>query len=143
MTLAYFDTSVIVKRYVSEPGSAAARALLRRHELVSSALAPVELLAAIRRRHSAGELSPEQVSRVLTDARSDRPFWQLLDVQNEVLSDAERLLQTTSVRTLDALHIASARCFMTTVGTVIPFVTADPRQRAAAAQLGLDVMWVE
>lgn len=143
MALAYFETSVVVKRYVSESGSSRARALLRRYEFVSSAIAPVELLAALRRRRSAGELSPEQVARVLTDAQSDRLFWQLLDVGHRVLSDAEMLLQTTSMRTLDALHLASARCFITTVATPIPFVTADARQRAAAEQVGLDVVWVE
>jgi predicted nucleic acid-binding protein len=143
VALAYFDTSVIVKRYVSESGSAAARGLLRRYELVSSAIAPVELLAALRRRRSAGELSPDQVARVLADSRNDRLFWQLLDVGHRVLSEAEMLLQTTPVRTLDALHIASARCFAATGATPIPFVTADARQRVAADQLGLEVIWVE
>ena len=47
---AYFDTSVLVKRYVREDGSMYARALMRRHRVVSSAVAPLELLSALTRR---------------------------------------------------------------------------------------------
>jgi predicted nucleic acid-binding protein len=35
---AYFDTSVLLKRYVREDTSAQARALLRRHRFLSSAI---------------------------------------------------------------------------------------------------------
>ena len=47
---AYFDTSVLVKRYVEEDGAGQSRALLGRHRLLSSAILPVETLAALRRR---------------------------------------------------------------------------------------------
>ena len=41
---AYFDTSVLVKRYVKEAGSSATRRLLQRFRFLSSAVAPVEAL---------------------------------------------------------------------------------------------------
>ena len=44
---AYFDTSVLVKRYVKEQGSAAARRLLQRYRFLSSAVAPVEVVSQI------------------------------------------------------------------------------------------------
>ena len=37
-TWAYFDTSALVKRYISEPGWLQIKQLLRRHEFLSSAL---------------------------------------------------------------------------------------------------------
>lgn len=40
---AYFDTSVLVKRYVKEEASAVARRLLQRYRFLSSAIAPVEV----------------------------------------------------------------------------------------------------
>src|SRR5262249_1268241 len=40
---AYSDTSVLLKRYINEPGSVRAREALRRFKLVRSAITPVEL----------------------------------------------------------------------------------------------------
>jgi len=142
-TLAYFDTSVVVKRYVTEPGAALGRRLLRRHAVLSSLLTPVELLSALRRRRSRGELTPDQFAGILHDLRDDRPYWWLLDLDAQVLTRAEHLLQGTPLRTLDALHVASAQLAATFSSGRLPFVTADSRQRDAAAAEGLDVIWVE
>jgi predicted nucleic acid-binding protein len=142
-TLAYFDTSAVVKRYVAESGSAVVRRLLRRHAVLSSVLTPVELLSALRRRRSRGDLTPEQFTDVLGGLRADRPYWWLLDLDAQVLTRAELLLQDTPLRTLDALHVASAQLAVLLSGARLPFVTADIRQREAAAQAGLDVIWVE
>jgi hypothetical protein len=142
-TLAYFDTSVVVKRYVAEAGSAVARRLLQRHAALLSVLTPVEILSALRRRRSRGELSADQFAGVLRDLRDDRPYWWLLDIDTHVLTRAEQLLQDGPLRTLDALHVASAQLAATMSGTSLPFVTADTRQRDAAAQAGLQVIWVE
>jgi predicted nucleic acid-binding protein len=142
-TLAYFDTSVVVKRYVDESGSATARRLLGRHAMLSSVLTPVELLSALRRRRSRGELTPDELAGVLQDLREDRPYWWLLDLDAQVLTRAEILLQDTPLRTLDALHVASAQLAATLLGVSLCFVTADTRQRDAAVQAGFRVRWVE
>jgi len=47
-----------------------------------------------------------------------------------------------TLRSLDAIHLASLLTFQTASATRIPFVTGDDRQRQAAAQIGLDVVWV-
>ena len=142
MTLAYFDTSVLVKNYVEEAGSARARALLRSHGFLSSSIAPVELMSALIRRKSRGELEAEDVPRILARIRKDRPYWKLLEVGVSVLSEGEELIQKTRMRTLDAIHIASLVTFQVPAGIQIPFVTGDSRQRDAANGLGLDVVWV-
>lgn len=142
-TLAYFDTSVVVKRYVDEPGSAVARRLLRRHAMLSSVLTPVELLSALRRRRSRRELTADQFAGILRDLRDDRPYWWLLDLDAQVLTSAERLLRDTPLRTLDALHVASAQLAATMTGTSFPFITADTRQREATTHAGFRVVWVE
>ena len=53
---AYFDPSVLVKRYVKEAGSSATRRLLQRFRFLSSAVAPVEALSALSRRGQAVNL---------------------------------------------------------------------------------------
>ena len=58
-------------------------------------------------------------------------------------SEAEVLVQKTGLRTLNALHVASALTFQAASGLTIPFVTADVRQREAAGMFALNLMWVE
>jgi predicted nucleic acid-binding protein len=109
--LAYFDTSVLVKNYVQEAGSARARALLRNYSFLSSAVTPVELMSALIRKRSMGELDVVDLRRVLARIQEDRLYWKLLDVGAAVLNRGEELVQKTPLRTLDAIHLASLIVF--------------------------------
>jgi len=140
---AYFDTSVLLKRYVDETGAPRARALLRRYRFVSSALTPVEALSALNRRLRAGELVATDFEAIVTRLRSDRAIWDLVSLSPAVLGLAEQVVRDTGVRTLDAVQLAAAQSVRTLSGQSVPFITADARQRAAAVKLGLDVTWVE
>jgi len=140
---AYFDTSVLVKRYVKEEGSAAARHLLQRYRVLSSAIAPAEVLSALSRRRMAGELVPRDFLAIRTRLHKDRSYWELIEVGAIVLSQAEELVQAVGLRTLNALHVASALTFQAASSLMIPFVTADIRQREAGERLALNLVWVE
>ena len=139
---AYFDTSVLVKRYVREEGSRRARELLRRYRLLSCTLTPLEALSAFSRRHVAGELSDRSFAAIVSRLHSDRDHWELIEINAAVLSRAEAVIAMPKSRTLDALHIASALAFQELSGLSTPFVTADERQGDAARQMGLQVTWV-
>lgn len=139
---AYFDTSAVVKRYVREEGGARARALLRRYRFVSSAIAPVEAVSALCRRRADGELADRHFAAVLARLREDRAYWELVEVSSLVLARAEELVAGTGLRTLDAIHVASALLFAAASGGRLPFVTADVKQREAAGVSALDVVWV-
>lgn len=137
----YFDTSVLVKRYVAERGSRQARNLLRRYRFVSSVITPVETVSALSRRRLSGEISGQDFARVLSWIRRDRAYWELIEMTALVLGQAEELLQKIPLRTLDALHLASAVIFQSVSEIQIRFITADIRQTEAAKQLGLEVVW--
>ncbi|MGB6554833.1 MAG: type II toxin-antitoxin system VapC family toxin [Candidatus Binataceae bacterium] len=137
---AYFDTSVIVKRYVQEIESPWARKMLRRYRIVTSAIAPVEAVSALCRRRSLGELTHEDFDAIAARFRADRDYWELVEVGSEVLTRAEDLLRHAPVRTLDALHLASALLFQEEAGIGLPFVTADRKQGAAASSLNLRIV---
>jgi predicted nucleic acid-binding protein len=139
---AYFDTSVLVKRYVKQTGSTRAAALLRRYRFLSSAIAPVEATSAFRRQSAAGGLSQRDLTAILARMRRDRAYWELVEVSGLVLDRAEELIRGTGLRTLDAIHVASALIFRGASGMSIPFVTADAAQREAASQVNLDVTWI-
>jgi len=138
---AYFDSSVLVKHYVREEGSARARALFRRHRVFSSAIAPVELLSALTRRRAAGELTEPDLAAIVARMRTDRGYWELVEVSERLLGRAEEFVQRTGVRTLDAIHLASVATIRG-AGLELPFVTGDGRQRDAADRLEFDVVWV-
>jgi uncharacterized protein len=123
----YVDSSALVKLAVHEPESAALRRYLARHRpLVSSALARTEVVRALL------PLGPETVRRgkdVLT--RVD-----LLRINDRVL-DAAGLLAPADLRSLDAIHLASAE----QLGSDLRgFVTYDERLALAATGRGMRVI---
>jgi uncharacterized protein len=143
VTFAYFDTSALIKRYVSERGSARVVSLLRRHDLLSSAITPAEVISALCRRKRNGELSEEDFVATLSRVHGERTRWELVELGWTVLSRAEEIVQgVVPMRSLDAIHVASLVTFQAASGTRIPFVTGDDPQRQAAAYIGLDVVWI-
>jgi predicted nucleic acid-binding protein len=141
-SLAYFDTSAIAKRYVEEAGSGQVRKLLSHNRLLSSAITPLELLSAISRRRTQGSLRPKAAETIIKSIQTDRAYWQLADVTESTLTLAERIVQTSRLRALDAIHVASAQLARTVSGSPLPFVTADSEQRVAASEIGLQVIWI-
>jgi len=143
VTFAYFDTSALVKRYVRERGSARVVSLLRRHDVLSSAITPVEILSAFWRRKRSGDLSDENFAATLGRVQSDRVQWELVEVGGTVLSRAEEIVQgAVPMRALDAVHVASLLAFQAASSIQISFVTGDARQRDTANYLGVGVIWV-
>jgi len=135
---AYFDTSALVKRYVDEPGRREVQQLLRRHECVTSAILPVELRSALRRRVAERTLDGPRVSEILKRVAADRAYWTVIEVGAEVLSGADALVSVHPLRTLDAIHVASAQLFAARLSIAdLIFVSADKRQTEAASVIGL------
>jgi predicted nucleic acid-binding protein len=140
---AYFDTSVIVKRYVEEAGSVQARTLLHRHGVVSSAIAPVEALSALSRRRAAGQLSERNLRVIVERLRVDAERWELIECNQQVLDRAIAVIEAAGVKTLDALHVASALVFRELSHMRVGFVTADRTQIEAARRMALNATWLE
>jgi uncharacterized protein len=124
--LTYVDSSAIVKLAVAEPESAALRRYLtRRQPLVSSALARTEVARALMSSGPEALARGEQVLRRI----------QFVRVNDRVLSDAGRM-EPAELRSLDAIHLASARQLGSAVRQI---VTYDERLAAAAHAGGWSV----
>jgi predicted nucleic acid-binding protein len=139
---AYFDTSVLLKRYFAEAGSARAQSLLKRHLLISSAIAPIEAMSAICRRRDTGELSGRAFAQVTRRFQRDRARWELVEVTPQILDIAEELVDRFNLRTLDAVHLASGHLLQATLRSRLRFVTADARQRDTATALSFECLWI-
>ncbi len=142
-TSIYLDSSALVKLYVPEPESDRLEAFLRSHSsLLISELAVTEVLSAVARRRREGLLNATQAYEIrdalLEDASSGA--FRRLDLEPMTHRAAERLLfsvESLSLRTLDALHVALALSASAThIGTY------DMRMRAAATHAGLKVIEV-
>lgn len=140
---AYCDTSALVKRYVEEAGRRELLQLLRRYDLVASAVLPIELRGALRRRVAEGTLDAARLPGILGRVTADRAYWTLVAVGPDVLVAAETLVATHLLRTLDAIHVASAQRFAALVPTSeLIFVSSNERQIKAAAAVGLAVQHI-
>lgn len=119
----YLDSSAIVKLVVREPESFALRRYLRRRQpLVSSALARAEVLRALL---PAGDDAMSRGRAVLQ--RID-----LVRVNDRILN-AAGTLRPPELRSLDAIHLATAQELGDDLKTL---VTYDDRMVAAAKWLG-------
>jgi predicted nucleic acid-binding protein len=122
----YLDSSAIVKLVVAEPESTALRRYLRRRQpLVSSALARAEVGRALL---PLGDPAVRRGQEVL--ARLE-----LIRVSDRILAAAGVLLPA-ELRTLDAIHLATAQQLGSDLARV---VTYDERMRAAAQAVGCQV----
>jgi uncharacterized protein len=141
---AYFDTSALIKRYVTEPGRRHVLQLLRTNACVVSAVLPVEIRSALRRRVADGTLDEGRVAVILKRLATDRAFWTVIEVSREVLAAAESLGGAHPLRALDAIHVASAQLFAVRIGSHgFTFVSADVRQTTVAVALRMNTRRVE
>ncbi len=129
----YVDSSAIAKRYLDEPGSeeAVAASVLARI-VVTSRIAFTEVARAITRDEPLGVDAP-----VYAGWEADWEAHQIVEVTQDIAEHAARLADQHELRTLDALHLASALS-VTTVP--LRFATWDRRLHAAARAAGLRVV---
>ncbi len=122
----YLDSSAFVKIVVAEPESRALRAFLarRRTQHVSSAMLRAEALRAVR--HGGPD--------VLARTRSALRTVELIAVSDGIL-DAAGTLEPQVLRTLDAIHLATALALGDDLEVV---VTYDARMAEGARLLGLE-----
>jgi predicted nucleic acid-binding protein len=134
----YLDSSALVKRYVLEPGSDELADLFADPAPVAtSRVTLVEVAAALARRAREGALTSERCAALLADLRADLAHAALVAVDDDVLDRAGELCSRYALRTLDALHLASALEVRNHLGPDVAFVCADRRLLAAAGETGL------
>ena len=128
MSALYLDSSAFIKLIVEEPGSAALRALLatRGARHVSSALLRTEALRAVR------QLGPAALATVREGLRRV----DLIGIDDRIL-DVAGTLEPGVLRTLDAIHLASALALGDDLEAI---VTYDERMADAARLVGLPTL---
>lgn len=144
----YFDTSLLLKTYISENGTPEALAILREHPPPSpfSHLLEIELRTAIRVKHGRGEITAAEMRGSLQALESDiatgllvRPDYDLESVYRRAETISAKHAAATLARSADLWHVAAALEAGCTA-----LASFDDRQRKAAklCRLKLIPAWI-
>lgn len=136
----YLDSCIIVKLLVTEPDSEFFISSLEGEVLVTSELSQPEVFSALLARERAGKISATDRRRAWKEfqARVATEEIRIEPLESRVLHKATVLLErchpAVPLRTLDALHLATADLCHD-----LPLTTTDGRLRDAAILLGFQV----
>ena len=143
MPVFYLDTSALVKRYRSEPGTEVVEQLLKDPRPEDRFfLSILELTSGILRLAKAGRLRDATATRILAQFRSDvREFYKVWPLSEEVAVSAVAMVEQHKLRSADALHLAAAQ----TIADLAPagltvMVTSDRELLTAAEAVRLGVL---
>lgn len=145
MAAFFCDSSAIVKRYVSETGTAWVQALADPaggNLLYLARITVVEVTSAIARRQRGGTIAAPDASAILARFRQDLVAeYRLIDVTPPLLAAAALLVESQALRAYDAVQLAVALTLNTQLTSAghfaVTLVSADTELNNAAASLGL------
>jgi len=138
--IAYAESSAVVAWLLGERrGEEVRRALAHSERVVSSTLTQVECARTLARGVASGRVGrgDELAALRLLDEAVAR--WVVLEMSGRVLTRARGTFPVEPVRTLDALHLATAMVFREALPDLV-VVSMDDRIRANAEALGLPVI---
>lgn len=125
---AYIDSSALAKRYVREVGTdLVLKWCEEADEVILSVISAPEVISALNRLKRERKLNRRQYAKLKQNLMADIAEATIVPLNAAVIAKAVRCLEDYVLRTLDALHIASA-----SQGGCELFVTGDTRQYQAA-----------
>lgn len=145
MNVAYFDTSALLKQYVSEIGSSWVMAYLESDPapaVFTSRLTEVEAICAFSRRLRDGTLLPTDHGTVVQAFDYDVSYrYYLLDLTPATVDAARRLANHHPLRAYDAVQLATAwllnQALLRASEPPLTFICADDRLITVAQAEGL------
>lgn len=136
----YFDASALAKRYVRGQGSARVRRLLSSDVPATSRVTAVEIASALMRRSREGTLSQKNRDRALAVLDGDLAAMLVVELTPEIVTRAQTLLRSHSLRAGDAIQLASCLQLQQALADeTVVFVAFDVRLVAAARAEGVKV----
>ncbi len=140
----YWDSSVVGKRYLDEPGSAWVRKLAANPENVflTTQISIVEVSAAIATAIRVGGLTKRQGQHAYQNFAGDvgTGVYQFLAVTRPLIDCAALLPQAHPLKGYDAVHLATgleAACNLADQEVTLVFVSGDDQMLRAAEAKGL------
>ncbi|MCX6855647.1 MAG: type II toxin-antitoxin system VapC family toxin [Verrucomicrobia bacterium] len=142
--MSYWDTSCLVKLYVTETDSAQFDAYaLTTSQMVTSEIARFEMWTTLRRKEAEGQIAPGAARALFQLFKDDVTNGEIILIPTDgavktafdaIIDHCHGHLPPLPIRTLDSIHLAAAR-----VAHESEIVTADKRLRDAAIFEGFSV----
>lgn len=141
MSIIYFDTSALVKKYVLEPGSDQIGSHYSRAEMVGTAMiTPPEMASALSRGVRMDKITADEASQAWNAFEEDYGMMYLVDISQPLISRASRLVWEYGLRGYDAVHLASYLTWKAALGEEISLATFDVELWQAAKRLAIEVL---
>ena len=144
MSVVYFDTSALVKRYLAETGSEWVRACLRGStvRVFTSLLTAIEGVCTFSRRRREELLSPDEQRQVSATFDYDLTYrYTLVGLEPRTMDAARQMAERHPLRAYDAVQLATAwllnQDLLDSGQAPLTFVCADDRLIAMARTEGL------
>lgn len=135
----FFDTSALAKRYTGEPGSELVFELCQEADALGvSVICLPEIISTLCRLVRDEKLPDAQYHALKEQILADVGDADVCDITPSVMLHSIQLLETNTLRAMDALHIGCALAYQADV-----FASADRRQIDAARKAGLKVVDVQ
>jgi len=134
----FFDSSAFAKRYIEEPGSGKVESLcIQATELAVSSICLPEVISGLCRLRRDSILTKNQYDDAKSTLLRDFEDISVCNITPSVIEQTIHILETNTLRTLDALHIGCALEWKAEF-----FVSSDLKQISAAKKTGLKVVKV-
>lgn len=138
--IVYAESSAVLAWLLGESSGAKTRRVLGQAErVVSSAITALECARGLARARATGRLGRADELAALRLLDVAESSWDVHELSERVLARARAGFPNEPVRTLDALHLATASLFHEAVGG-IALLSFDARIRANATGLGIEVV---
>lgn len=130
----YFDTSALLKKYISEVGSENVDKLFfSAAEIHISSVGHVEAISSFRRLLLEKEIEQTDYEVLKKEVNRDFQFYDVVDVSNEIILSAINSIDKYQLKSLDAIHLGTALCIKKDIDY---FVSCDKKLLIAAKKEG-------
>jgi len=137
----YLDTSALVKKYFKEKNSSEVISAWKESlEIVTSAVAYAELVAAVYRKASEIQAKKSLLESILNTFQEDWSSFIVVQVDNRLNETIHKVIANHGLRGFDAIHLASALTIGSAVGDNLLFACYDEKLKYAAQAEGVDTL---
>ncbi len=138
--IVYAESSAVLAWIFQEARADAVNEVFERATLVlSSELTRIECARGVQRALAAGRITAREADALLSEFRSLAEGWDRVEIGERVALLASSPFPVEPVRSLDAIHLASAKVASNSLGD-LAVLSFDARVRANAEALGLRVL---
>jgi hypothetical protein len=141
MSIIYFDTSALVKKYIEELGSDQISESYSRAELIGTAMiTPPEMASALSRAMRMKIIGEDKASEAWNMFSKDWDTYFIVDVNQALIGQASALVWEQGLRGYDAVHLASLIAWKDALGADITLATYDAELWETAKRLNIHVI---